>query len=467
MRRSAFAAAVAAVLSVAVPSRASLTPSEAEQVRRGVQTASDLPRVRALIARPDLSSDEAAAAIGAGLTTTPVDAAHVTFFHDMVFGDASAASRPVLAVATVRGALARADAVISQHGLDLERSPASLAELTRIYAWVEQVASASGASDLPESTRAQCAHAVADHLAHNGAVLPPSVPLPGTQVPRVRAQIAIALLDLMPDAPTRRIDAADALSLEGARRALLVERGVLGLDEGREARMATVRALYDRLPALRDGIEAIVVGGDPATFSARGGAVVTTPEDLGLKAGSLLLWGNYGPAPGDAWTAAVARSLATVAVSRAATKSDALRAQIERDGGVSAVAAMTAMLVLDGPRAVDVAARRLIEGAKESTACLADAIGALALFATPPASPAAGSTITVGPPGASAAPATPAKTAPPETQLTHVIIGATGAATTFRLDGHAWSFDRETNGAVSGLRRDGLPVTRARLASRP
>ncbi len=466
MRRSAFAAAVAAVLSVAAPSRASLTPSEAEQVRRGVQTASDLPRVRALIARPDLSSDEAAAAMTAGLTTTPIDAAHITFFHDLVFGDASIASRPVLAVATVRGALARADAVIGQHGLDLERSPASLAELTRIYAWVEQVASASGASDLPESARAQCAHAVADHLAHNAAVLSPSLPVQGTQVPRVRAQIAIALLDLMPDAPTRRIDAADALSLTGARRALLVERGVLALDEGREPRMAALRGLFDRLPALRDGIEAIVVGGDPATFAARGGAVVTTPEDLGLKAGSLLLWGSYGPAAGDAWIGAVARALATVAVSRAATKSDALRAQIERDGGVSAVAAMTAMLVSDGPRAVDVAARRLLGGSAESAACLADAIGALALFAPPPASPAGGATVTVGP-GASAAPAAPAKTAPSETQLTHVITGATGAATAFRLDGHAWSFDREANGAVSGLRRDGLPVTRARLASRP
>ena len=331
---------------------------------------------------------------------------------------------------------------------------------------MEQVAASNPASNVPESARAQCARAVADHLAHNAAVLPPSVPVPGPQVPRVRAQIAIALLDLMPDAPTRRIDAADALSLEGARRALLVERGVLALDEGREARMPALRALFDRLPALRDGIEAIVVGGgDPATFSARGGAVVTTPADLGLMAGSLLLWGSHGPASGDA-LAPIARALATVAVSRAATKSDALRAQIERDGGVSAVAAMAAMLVSDGPRAIDVAARRLLGGSAESAASLADAIGALALFAPPAASPAAGSTVTVGP-DASAAPAPPAKTAPSETQLTHVITGATGAATAFRLGGHAWSFDREANGAVSGLRRDGLPVTKARLASRP
>src|SRR5580704_17889424 len=147
MRRRAFAMAVAAVLSVAAPSRASLTPSEAEQVRRGVVTASDLGRVRALVARPDLSADEAAAAMISPLTNTTLDAAHVSFLRDLVFGDSSAASRPVLVVATVRGALARADAVIGQHLLDLDRAPAALAELGRVYSWVEQVAAAGAAAN--------------------------------------------------------------------------------------------------------------------------------------------------------------------------------------------------------------------------------------------------------------------------------------------------------------------------------
>src|SRR6516165_5291204 len=164
MRLRTFTIAVAAAIAVVAPSWASLTPSEAEQVRRGVETATDLPRVRALVARPDLSSDEAAAAMSAGLTTTPVDAAHITFFQDLVFGDAAAASRPVLAVATVRGTLARADVVISGHAHDLDRTPAALAELTRVYAWVEEVARASPAANVPDSARAQCARAVADHF---------------------------------------------------------------------------------------------------------------------------------------------------------------------------------------------------------------------------------------------------------------------------------------------------------------
>jgi hypothetical protein len=462
MKRQAFAVAVGAVLSVAAPSRASLTPSEAEQVRRGVQTASDLGRVRALVARPDLSSDEAAAAMIAPLTTTTVDPAHAAFLRDLVFADAAAASRPVLVVAAVRGVLARADAVVGQHGLDLERSPAALAELARIYGWVEQAARPAGApantANVPDSARAQCAHVLADHFARNATLLSPQVAV-GPAVARVRAQAAIALLDLMPDAPTRRIDAADALALTGPRKALLVERGVLALDAGgSDEHIASLRALFDRLPALRDNLEAIVVGGDAATLMANGGGatVVVTPDDPG-RAGPALLWGSdVRSPPGDGWSAVAAYGLTSAAVARAVARSDALRAQVDRDGGVSGVAATTAMLVSNGPLAVEAAAARLLAGAAASAASLADAIGALAVFAPPPATATAGTTVTVG----------PAKTTgPPLAQLTHVLIGPTGAATAFRLEGRTWVFDRDPTGAVTGLRRDGIPVTKSMLVS--
>jgi hypothetical protein len=456
MRRLACALAAAAVMALAGPSHASLTPSEAEQVRRGLQTATDLPRVRALIARPDLSSDEAAAAVTAGLTTTPVDAAHVAFLQDLVFSEAAATSRPVLAVAAVRGVLARADAVISQHTLDLERNPAALAELARVYAWVEQVASANPAANVPESARAQCARAVTDHLTRNATTLSPQVAV-GSRVARMRAQIAIALLDLMPDAPTRRIDAADALSMTGSRRALLVERGVLALDAGGpDARVAPLRLLLDRLPALREGLEAIVVGGDAASLSARSGAILVTPDDPGGNAGPAVLWGSdVRSPPGDGWTIAAARGLATAALARAVARNDALRAQVERDGGVSEVSAMTAMVVIDGPLALEAAAARLLGGARESAARLADAIGALAVLSPPAPSGAAGLTVLVG----------PAANGPAAAQLTRVVTGVTGAAMTFRLDGHTWLFDRDDTGAVTGLRRDGVPVTKAMLAA--
>jgi hypothetical protein len=458
MRRSTFALTMAVVLSTAASSRASLTPSEAEQVRRAIVTASDPGRVRALVARPDLSPDEAAAAVGAPMKTTALDANHLAFLHDLVFGDTPDSSRPVLLVAVLRGVLARADALIAQHPLDLERTPAALAELQRAYAYVEQVAAAAPAANVPASTRTECATALAGHEAHNAAVLSPQATV-GPAVALVRAQAAIAYLDLAPDGATRRIDVADGLGLTGARRALLVERGLLALDAGGpDARIASLRALLDRLPALRDGLEAIVVGHDAAGLAARDGAILATGDDPGGAAGPTLLWGaDVRLPPGDGWSTAVARGLATVAVSRAAARNDTLRAQIERDGGVSGVAAMTAMLILNGPLAVDAAAARLLAGRGESAACLADAIAALAVFAPAPAGE--GLSIAVG----------SAKTAgAPATKLTRVVLGPQGAATSFRLENRGWVFERDAGGALKGLRRDGLPVTASMLtAARP
>jgi hypothetical protein len=278
------------------------------------------------------------------------------------------------------------------------------------------------------------------------------------RVARVRAQAAIALLDLMPEGAARRVDAAMALALAGPRRALLVERGILALDSGgADDRIVTLRALVDRLPALNEGVEAIVVGpGEGTSLSARDGAVVVTPEDPGQGAGRVLLWGgDVRSPPGDGWTTAVARGLATAAVARAVGRSEALRAQVERDGGISAVAALAAMLVLDGPLAVETAAARLLAGRKESAASLSDAIGALALFA--PGQSAGGPAVRVGPSSRTSG--------PPSTELGRVSLAPSGVATSFRLEGHAWAFERDAGGAISGLRRDGQPVTASMLAS--
>jgi hypothetical protein len=436
--------------------RASLTASEAEQVHRAVQTASDLPRARALVARPDLTPDEAAAAIAVPLTTTPLDDAHVAFLTEFVFGDEAAASRPVLAVAALRAVLARADAVLGQHALDLERTPAALAELGRAYAFVEKIAAAGPAANVPASAKALCAGALAEHVKRNATVLGPESSV-GPRVHRTRAQVAIAYLDFVPDTPTRRIDAAAGLALSGARRALLVERGVLALDAaGADERAAAVRALFDRLPALHDGVEAIVVqGGDPAAYVARDGTVLTTSDDPGGEAGRVLLWGNdVRNPPGDGWTTAVARSLATAAVSRVVAKNEALRAQVERDGGVSGVSAMAAMLILNGPLAVETAAARLLSGRKEATACLADAVAALAFTGSPP-----------GPPGTPTVRVGPAKPTASAAELTKIALDRNGAARSFRLADHNWLIDRNASGAVTGMQRDGVPVTAAMLAA--
>ncbi len=434
---------VAVVVSAAAPARASLTSSESEQVRRAVATATDLPRVRALVARPDLTSEEAAAALASPMAASPVDGAHVAFLDELVFGDVSEPARAVLAPAALRAVLARADALIAQHPLDLERSRGALDELAAAYAFVERLAAFHGAS-LPDSARAECARALADHLAHQRAVLGPQSRA-DVHVRQARAQAAIALLDLMPDAPTRRIDAADALGLTGARRDLLVQRGVLALDGGGadEHPVAALRALLERLPALRDGVEAVVAGSG-APIAARDGAVITVPDDPG-SAGPALLWGRGVKAPvADAWTTSAARALAFVAVARAAALHDGLRADIERDGGVPAVAGPAAMLVLDAPLALDATVTRA-QARREVAARLADAVAALAAFALPaPGGPA----VPVGPAGAVGS---------STNSLGGVALDPTGAASAFVLDGRSWSFEHDPAGAVIGLRR-GKPV---------
>jgi hypothetical protein len=224
---------------------------------------------------------------------------------------------------------------------------------------------------------------------------------------------------------------------------------VLLLDgAGDDARAATVRTLLDRFPALHEGVEVILVGGDASSLSARDGAVLAVGEDPGGAAGSTLLWGgdarptSGSPAasPTDGFATSVARGLAAAAVTRAAARKEDLRARIEADGGVPAVSAMAAMLALDAPRALDVTVARLRAGHKESAAGLADAIAALDVFA---ATSPEGPTFPVG----------SSKPAHPTSQLSHVGLDPAGAASTFTLEGQRWHFERNPAGAVTKLSR--------------
>jgi hypothetical protein len=459
MKRGLLAPAALVALLFAGPARATLTASETEQIRHDVATAQNVDRVRALVARPDLSADESAAAMTTALTTVAADDKRMAFLHALVFGDASTASRPALATATVRGLLARADALYGQHGLDLERSPDALKELARVYGFVEEIASASPQSNVPDSTRDACAKALSDHFTRNGGVLKPdSAVVP--PVVRSRAQAAVALFDLMPDTPTKRVDGADKLGLTGARRAALVEAGLLVLDAGgpgADGRVADARAMLDRMPGAREGgAEVAYIGDDGATFHARGNVVVAAPGVPGPLAESSSPWGiDADPPSVDGSTVAIARGVAEAAVVRAIERRPDLRVQIDRDGGQALTATAAGMLAVDAQRTVDVAAAHLLAGQPQAVALLADAIGALAAFA-PAASPADGLAVPVGRP----------KDGHTETiRATHVSLAPTGAATSFQLDGHLWRVERDDTGAVTALHRDGVPVTSAALST--
>jgi hypothetical protein len=140
----------------------------------------------------------------------------------------------------------------------------------------------------------------------------------------------------------------------------------------------------------------------------------------------------------------VARGLAEAAVHRAIEKRPALRAPVERDG-LPQVAAAAAMLAIDAPRTLVVAAARGLAGKRETLAAVTDAVGALAVFA--PGAPAGeGLSVPLG-----------------HGRATHVALEPTGSASAFHFDGHMWRFERDPAGAVAGVRRDGALVAPSML----
>ncbi|MDP9001209.1 MAG: hypothetical protein M3O46_13995 [Myxococcota bacterium] len=430
---------------------ASLGPSETEQVRHEVSTAQNVGHVQAIVARPDLTSDEAAAVMILALSTTPIDHKHAAYLHELVFDSASAGSRSTVALAVVRGLLARADALLA-HAKGLDRNELSLAELSRAYALIEDVMAADAEANITDTARAECAHALAAHFSRNGSVLHPDEAV-APSVATVRAQAAIALLDATPDMPGRRLDVANALALSGARRAALIDLGILVLDAGgSDARVNVLRPLLERVPGARDGAEAIVVGDKQASpLRARNGMVVavdaapavTVTEDRSP-------WGReVAPPPIDEATLALVHDLASAAVRRALERRPQLRAAVERDGGEAGVTTMAAMLELDAERTLDAAAARLIAGKRESVAWLSDAIGALAVFA-PAAKGGDGLTIPLGRADAAGS---------STVRATRVSLDAAGGAVALQFNAHTWRIARDDRGTVTGLLRDSAPVT--------
>src|SRR5262249_51947727 len=133
---------------------------------------------------------------------------------------------------------------------------------------------------------------------------------------------------------------------------------------------------------------------------------------------------------------------------RALERRPSLRAAVEHDGADS-VALAAAMLAVDAPRTVQVAAARHLAGKRETLAALSDALGALAAFA-PDAPVTDGLALPLG-----------------AARATHVSLDPTGVATAFHLGGHQWRVDRDASGAVTGLRRDGAPFIASMLSAKP
>ena len=496
--------ALAACLALSVSTtvaHAALTVSEQAQIKSFVAEArpQSALRVRAMVARPDLTADESAAALRDAVAPVAFTDARAVYLREMLFGPASAPSRPMLSIAVTRAVLARADEVLTRTGdLEAPASAASLAELSRIYAFLDaEIANAgraAGASSAAGATREassgitttsyeECAMAIAAHVARHPRALRGDAAIGAALVP-VRAQLQLALLDMMNDTPTRKVDAAGRLGLAGPRRALLTELGLLLIDGGQAdaARIDRVRAVLSRLPGARADVEALytVRSGDAKPALKARGAIVTLKSPLdgaraAAEAASLFGDGDeVEGAPIDASSAELARELATLAVKRALDARPELRAEADRDwkaaggdpktvlgvpdgGSLEAtLAAAAELLVLDAPRAIDLAMVRALAGRPESAALLADALGALAAYA-PATSTPSGIAVPLGRARKDGA------EGGSETVLATVLkLTPAGSVTSFTFQGHTWTIERP-GGAAPNVKRDGAQLTLAML----
>lgn len=480
------------------PAIAALTSGETAQINQYVGTAQppNAQRVRALIARPDLSAEESATALQIALGPLVFNDARTAFLRELVFGGASVPSRSILAVATVRGVLARANEILVKYNRpeELDAHPDSIAELTRIYAFLASAIANTGPrrgigvepqTGISLQAYEDCAAAVAAHIEHNPRWLKADVPLTPA-VTKVRAQLQLALADLMNASATWRVDVADRLALTGARRAFLVELGMLVLDSGKAgtAEIERMRGVLGRLPAARLDAEAIYFGEDAPVFHARG-QVLMVKILPPVKVGVSPFGDEVDPGPTDAAASSLALELSTVAVKRALDNRGDLRVQAERDvravagnaklllGKPATVSAETALasalelLVTDAPRTLDLAFARFLSQHPESAAILSDALGVLAAFAPGVVTPQIGVSSAAGADGLAIALGRPrADTGATETTLaTGVRLAPNGAVNSFALSGHRWELTRGDSGAVTAIRRDGAPVTFAMLAS--
>jgi hypothetical protein len=465
--------------------QATLSSSEKGQIRDFYNTAQaqNGSRVRALVARTDLTAEESISALAEAVTPVPFTDERGIFLREMAFGVSSASMRPLLAQALVRALLGRAESVFQKYVGGLDHEPHAITELVAIYAFLDGTIANAGrptlaahdpSAGVSAAAYEDCSKAMRDHVEKNSRWLKGDG-LVAEPLGRVRAQAQIALLDMLPDGLTRRVDAADRLGLKGARRLILTEWGILLQDGGKldDAKATQVHKALARLPGARVDLEVVYAGDDHGPLRARGivgfvgGRAPAEPNPFGEE---------LTPTSIDTATSTVVHDLAVMAVRRALDNRGDLLVRAEHDASAvhadpsrmlgkarapsidHVVGAAAHLLVLDAPRAIDLAFVRFIAGRPESTAILSDAIGALAAFAVTsgapaPGGPSQGLSLELGKGNGS-------------TTMTAIRLARDGSAHGFTLDGHVWSIDRAAKtGAVTGVTRDGDPVSLAHLTT--
>ena len=472
---------------VSVSAQASLTQAESTQVREyylGAR-ANDASQVRAFVARPDLTPEESASALSAAVGSVAFTPQRAAFLHELVFASASLPSRSVLAMATTRAVLSRANEILAKFTGDFDAHADAVAEVTRLLVFLDQdIASAGtqrGVGAPPESGIApaaydDCVKAIGETIALHPRWLKPETKLSPVAA-KVRAQAEILLLDTMNDSPTFRVDAADQLALTGARRTFFLELGVLLLDDSKasDARVDAARALFLRLPAARAGVLAVFFGDEKPGLVGGGSrkkevvAVKSVLEPAAPAAPINLLpddlpQGTLSPGAGtvDPALADLAQDLSVITVRRALANRGDLSLQATRDARaalagriqlgkpfpISAVptdpnvllAQAVELVAIDARASFDVAVARVQSSQKEPAALFSDAVGILAVYA-PPAQAGTGLSLAMGHAKGDGT---------TETVIaTNVRLAPTGAAIALVLSGAMLDVGRDPSGEVT------------------
>ncbi len=479
LRARALAFLVPTLLLSSSIASAALTSSEKGQIKDFVNTArvENANKVRSLVARTDLTPEESISVLTDAVVSPAWNDQRGAFLKELVFGGASAASRPILTLATVKAILARAESIHHSYvgGLDHEAKPRE--ELFAVYGWLDATIANAGkpspqahdaGAGIPAATYDECSKALREHIEQNARWLKGDGAVPFA-IARIRAQAQIALVDMLPDGLTRRVDAADRLGLKGARRKMLTDWGVLLADAGNvdEAKAERTRQILTRLPGARTDLALIYAGED------RGGPIRARGLVVHVAAGTEKYPFVDETAPGtyDPTTSAIAHDLAVVAAKRALDSRPELKAQSERDANAASgdlqrllgrprapsteyvIGGAIHALLIDAPKAIDVATARAIEGRPETGALLSDAIGALAAFAED--KDTKGRKLVVGKSGGFVS-------------VSGIRLAPNGVAVAFSVDGHSWTIDRASPSyhyQVMGLRRDGAVIAIGQLGS--
>lgn len=485
----------ACLLCAPLSARAALTDSEKAQVRGFVQKGKvgNAARIRALVARPDLSADEAAEPLSAGYAAVPFDDAREKLTRELLLGPGSLAARSELAVPVVRALLARASRALGsmpalEVGSEAVKTDVLAREVVRIHRFVADVLANAGhppadghdaAQGIRDDTLGKLVDLYRAHVESHATLFGPGQKLSPSLVP-VRVQAALTLIDLARGIRQRR-EVSKMLGLGGVKQELFERHGVWIEDGGAasDARLTRAVRFVSSSPRATEGLGAWLIHKAPASGLGARGAIVRASVTLGSAAGkpteTQLFTDDVEPAAADRELAEVAFSAALI-VARSAMRREpayattaqriaerALRAsasgELARELGASVLVPEGAtastyqgvsaplyaahslqLLMLDAPRALDSAAARALSGRDEPLAQFALALSLLA------ATSGSADEVEVG--------VTEADGSVTPKRVTGIRLSG-GLVSAFELDGRKVELALSTDGKVDRLRIDG------------